>query len=139
MGRFQDIELEIKGKIGIIKFNRPKALNSFGGKLLVETITAIRELNSNPDTIFTVLTGNGRFFSAGADVKAEAGQHQPSYANDAEKKLTFLARFSSTIELLRSIIDHKKVFVLALNGPGVGGGAAWYDSFPLISACCFVC
>ena len=28
------------------------------------------------------------------------------------------------IELLRSIIDHKKVFVLALNGPGVGGGAA---------------
>jgi len=126
MGRFQDIELEIKGKIGIIKFNRPKALNSFGGKLLVETITAIRELNTHPDTIFTVLTGNGRFFSAGADVKAEAGNHQ-AHANDAEKKLAFLARFSSTIELLRSIIDHKKVFVLALNGPGVGGGAAWFQ------------
>jgi peroxisomal 3,2-trans-enoyl-CoA isomerase len=29
-------------------------------------------------------------------------------------------------EMLRSIIDHKKVFVLALNGPGVGGGAAWF-------------
>jgi len=29
-------------------------------------------------------------------------------------------------EILRSIIDHKKVFVLALNGPGVGGGAAWF-------------
>lgn len=72
------------------------------------------------------MTGNGRFFSAGADVKAEAGNLQ-SYANDAEKKLAFLAKFSSTIELLRSIIDHKKVFVLALNGPGVGGGAAWFQ------------
>ena len=30
-------------------------------------------------------------------------------------------------EMLRSIIDHKKVFVLALNGPGVGGGAAWFQ------------
>ena len=31
------------------------------------------------------------------------------------------------MEMLRSIIDHKKVFVLALNGPGVGGGAAWFQ------------
>jgi hypothetical protein len=30
------------------------------------------------------------------------------------------------MELLRLIIDHKKVFVLALNGPGVGAGAAWF-------------
>ena len=31
------------------------------------------------------------------------------------------------MEALRQIIDHKKVFVLALNGPGVGGGAAWFQ------------
>jgi peroxisomal 3,2-trans-enoyl-CoA isomerase len=29
--------------------------------------------------------------------------------------------------MLRSIIDHKKVFILALNGPAVGGGAAWFE------------
>jgi Delta3-Delta2-enoyl-CoA isomerase len=33
----------------------------------------------------------------------------------------------TALEMLRSIIDHKKVFVLALNGPGVGGGAAWFQ------------
>jgi Delta3-Delta2-enoyl-CoA isomerase len=33
----------------------------------------------------------------------------------------------TAVEMLRSIIDHKKVFVLALNGPGVGGGAAWFE------------
>jgi len=37
-----------------------------------ETISALRELNEHPDTIFTVLTGVGRFFSAGADVKGTA-------------------------------------------------------------------
>ena len=31
------------------------------------------------------------------------------------------------VELLRSIIDHKKVFVLGLNGPAIGAGAAWFQ------------
>jgi peroxisomal 3,2-trans-enoyl-CoA isomerase len=31
------------------------------------------------------------------------------------------------LEMMRSLIEHKKVFILALNGPGVGGGAAWFQ------------
>lgn len=76
--KYQDIIFEIIGQIGIIKFNRPKSLNSFGGKLMVETITAIRELNEHPDTVFTVLTGEGRFFSAGADVKGMIAPSRPT-------------------------------------------------------------
>jgi enoyl-CoA hydratase/carnithine racemase len=34
-----------------------------------ETIHAIKEFNEDPDTVFTVLTGEGRFFSSGADVR----------------------------------------------------------------------
>jgi Delta3-Delta2-enoyl-CoA isomerase len=52
-----------------LQFNRPKSLNAFGGNVILETINAIRELNEHPDTVFTVLTGEGRFFSAGADVR----------------------------------------------------------------------
>lgn len=89
---YPDIDFTIKGKIGIIKvnfiqvsllhplsltnltqFNRPKSLNSFGGSLIPSIIAALRFLNTHPDTIFTVLTGEGRFFSAGADVKGIAG------------------------------------------------------------------
>jgi peroxisomal 3,2-trans-enoyl-CoA isomerase len=36
-----------------------------------ELITAMRELNEHPTTVFTVLTGEGRFFSAGADVRSK--------------------------------------------------------------------
>ena len=36
---------------------------------MAETVAAIRELNEHPEIVFTVLTGEGRFFSAGADVR----------------------------------------------------------------------
>ncbi|EHK98971.1 putative Enoyl-CoA delta isomerase 2, mitochondrial [Glarea lozoyensis 74030] len=107
-------------------FNRPKTLNAFGGKLMIEVVAAIRELNDHPDTVFTVLTGEGRFFSSGADVKASGLDSPEGFANDAEKKIAFFQRFVPALEMLRSIIDHRKVFVLALNGPAVGGGAAWF-------------
>jgi len=124
--KYKDIIVEISGGIGTIKFNRPKSLNAFGGNMVPEAINAIRELNENPNTVFTVLTGEGRFFCAGADVRGDGLDRNPVYANATEKKLAYLARFGAGTELLRSIIDHKKVFVLALNGPAVGGGAAWF-------------
>lgn len=124
---YTDIKFEIKGKIGIIKFNRPKQLNSFGGNLLADIIAGLRVLDSHPDTVFTVLTGEGRFFSSGADVSSikTAGADKPP-KNDGEKKLRFLHKFAYATELLRSMIDHRKVLILALNGPAVGGGAAWF-------------
>ncbi|KAF2741966.1 ClpP/crotonase [Sporormia fimetaria CBS 119925] len=121
---YTDIKFEIRGQIGIIKFNRPKALNSFGGNLISDTIDALRILDNHPSTVFTVLTGEGRFFSAGADVKGITDI--TSFRNVAEKKLQFLNRFAYATELLRSMIDHRKVLILALNGPAVGGGAAWF-------------
>lgn len=78
---------------------------------MLETISALRELNEHPDTVFTVLTGEGRFFSAGADVRGafqfpsqiwhEAYKRVPEvgsltatkYDSVAEKKLAYLARF----------------------------------------------
>ncbi|EXJ82471.1 hypothetical protein A1O3_06284 [Capronia epimyces CBS 606.96] len=126
---YTDVIFGVKGKIGIIKLNRPRSLNAFGGTLLPELASAIRELNEHPDTVFTVLTGEGRFFSSGADVKARNAQNQrEEFPNPTAKKLNFMASQTTTsaVEILRSLIDHKKVLVLALNGPAVGGGAAWF-------------
>jgi len=139
--KYTDIIVEIIGQIGIIKFNRPKTLNAFGGNLISDTIAAFRELNEHPTTIVTVLTGEGRFFSSGADVRGIAGHAEPEYANIGEKKIATLARFSPGMELLRSMIDHKKVFVLAMNGPAVGGGAAWFQGVAdivLASSTCYL-
>ncbi|GES63491.1 peroxisomal d3,d2-enoyl-CoA isomeras-like protein [Aspergillus terreus] len=123
---YTDLTVEVRGQIGIITLNRPKALNAFSDTMSMDIIKAFRELNEHPDTIFTVLTGNGRFFSAGVDVKASTDP-PPAHYTPAEIKVYFLSRFSRALEMLRSMIDHSKVLVLALNGPGVGGGAAWFE------------
>ncbi|CAD6502449.1 BgTH12-05041 [Blumeria graminis f. sp. triticale] len=149
---YKDIILEIRGQIGTIRLNRPKSLNSFGGDLMTETISALRILNEHPDTIITVLTGEGRFFSAGADMRTinmnpsvngngGIGEQQQEQAQSARKKIAYMSLFAAHIEMLRSIIDHRKVFVLALNGPGVGGGAAWFTGVAdivLASADCYL-
>ncbi|KAJ5489286.1 hypothetical protein N7539_004176 [Penicillium diatomitis] len=128
MYQYTDIKVEVKGRIGIIKFNRPKSLNSFGGNLLIDTLHAVKELDEHPETVFTVLTGEGRFFSAGADVRASRPlDGDPSKFTKTQLKVLQLERFTTMMELMKALIDHKKVFVLAMNGPGVGGGAAWFQ------------
>jgi len=74
MPTYTDITLTIHNRIGTITFNRPAQLNAFGGALIPDVIAALRALDAHPDTVFTVLTGAGRFFSAGADVKGIAGK-----------------------------------------------------------------
>lgn len=73
-----------------LQFNRPKALNSFGGKLIEETINAIRELNERADTVFTVLTGEGRFFSAGADIRGKLALFTMAKYEDYQKNWSLI-------------------------------------------------
>jgi peroxisomal 3,2-trans-enoyl-CoA isomerase len=51
------------------QLNRPESLNAWNETLLMDMVAAFRDLDEHPDTVFTVLTGEGRFFSAGADIK----------------------------------------------------------------------
>jgi peroxisomal 3,2-trans-enoyl-CoA isomerase len=48
---------------------------------MTDTIAALRELNENPTTVFTVITGEGRFFSAGADVKGNGNMESINTTN----------------------------------------------------------
>ncbi|KAH0831534.1 hypothetical protein FOPE_00577 [Fonsecaea pedrosoi] len=76
--KYTDVVVEVQGRIGTIRLNRPKALNAFTTTMMMDVITALRELNQHPDTVFTVITGEGRFFSSGVDVKGEADLEQLS-------------------------------------------------------------
>lgn len=146
MPEYKDIIVDVKDGIGTIKFNRPKQLNSFGGGMISETIAALRDLDKRPDTYFTVITGEGRFFAAGADVNGNFSDFtiraldsiltyispgiaamNGDFPNEGARKVFWMQRFAEGVELVRAMIDHSKVLVLALNGPGVGAGAAWFQ------------
>jgi peroxisomal 3,2-trans-enoyl-CoA isomerase len=81
---------------------------------------------------------------------AEANRPEGTFASAAEKKVSYMAMFAEctvitnvpvilvfanlneslfpAMEMLRSLITHRKVVVVALNGPAVGGGAGWFPA-----------
>jgi enoyl-CoA hydratase len=65
--------VERDGPVAILTLNRPKQLNALSVQLRVDIVRTVRELSASNDVRAIVLTGNGRAFSAGVDLK-EAGQ-----------------------------------------------------------------
>ena len=65
--------VERDGDVAVLTLNRPKQLNALSVALRVEIVKTVRALSGSSDVRAIVLTGNGRAFSAGVDLK-EAGQ-----------------------------------------------------------------
>ena len=67
--QFEDLIIEQRGPVALVKLNRPDKLNSWGGNMSDELSHYLTSLNSGAyDTRAIVLTGEGRAFSAGGDV-----------------------------------------------------------------------
>lgn len=66
---YQTIIFEKHGSVGVIKFNRPKALNAINPDLLNETQQALDEIEKDASIRVLILTGEGeKAFVAGADI-----------------------------------------------------------------------
>jgi enoyl-CoA hydratase len=61
---------EIKDKIAILTFNRPEVRNCFNQDLLIKLYNAIEEIDQNKDIKAAIITGNGKSFCTGIDLKA---------------------------------------------------------------------
>lgn len=66
---YKMILVEIKGRVGIITFNRPDKMNAQNSTMRTEMRSQIESWNSDPAIGAIILTGAGRSFSAGADVR----------------------------------------------------------------------
>jgi enoyl-CoA hydratase len=66
---YQDIIVERRGRVGIVTFNRPKALNALCDSLVRELGLALDELEGDADIGAIVITGSEKAFAAGADIK----------------------------------------------------------------------
>lgn len=58
------ILVEYKGKVAVITLNQPKKLNALNQDLYYDLAVKMHEVAARDDIYITVLTGNGRFFSA---------------------------------------------------------------------------
>lgn len=65
------VETPVEG-VGLIRLNRPKALNALNSQITGETFTAMEAFDRDPAIGAIVLTGSDRAFAAGADIKEMA-------------------------------------------------------------------
>lgn len=65
-----EVLTEVRGKVMLITLNRPDAMNAVNQELAQALAAAVDEMDANPDISCGVLTGNGRGFCAGMDLKA---------------------------------------------------------------------
>ncbi|KAF2150598.1 peroxisomal d3,d2-enoyl-CoA isomerase [Myriangium duriaei CBS 260.36] len=116
----QAITFETRGRIAIITLNLPKKLNALTQDLYYRIATLMHEIAERDDIKITILTGNGRFFSAGADVTIS--REAP---DDGDAKRHFLKSFvSNNLNITHAFYTHPKILIAALNGPAIGLSAA---------------
>lgn len=69
MTEYQTVTYEQDGPIAIITTNRPDNMNSFDAAMRIDMASALRRAGEDESVRVVVLTGSGRSFSAGADLK----------------------------------------------------------------------
>jgi 2-(1,2-epoxy-1,2-dihydrophenyl)acetyl-CoA isomerase len=70
MNELETIRYEREGAVAVITINRPDAMNSFDDALRRDLLAACKEAAADTSVRAVVLTGEGRSFSAGADLKS---------------------------------------------------------------------
>ena len=70
---YQDIIYTVEDYIGTITLNRPETLNAFTDTMITEWVDAIETAKKDPQVRVVVVTGAGRGFCSGMNVRGAAG------------------------------------------------------------------
>ncbi|GAB4161275.1 MAG: 2-(1,2-epoxy-1,2-dihydrophenyl)acetyl-CoA isomerase PaaG [Winogradskyella sp.] len=109
------IELKIENNIAYITLNRPEVFNSFNREMALRLQQVLDDCETNPEVRAIVLTGNGKAFCAGQDLKeVTSPELNPGFKKILEE------HYNPIITRIRSI---KKPIVAAVNGVAAGAGA----------------
>lgn len=111
---YTHISLQIKDKIAWLIFNRPDQLNAMNALMMNEIIDALGVIDTAPaeQVAVAVITGTGKAFMAGADIKEYAVHTPEQFASFQQKGLS----------LYTAIENNSKPVIAAINGYAFGGG-----------------
>ena len=112
MKQYNTILLEKKDGLGIVKINRPDALNALNATVLTELSEVFDELLVDDDVSVVILTGEGRSFVAGADIAAMNEM-------TALEGRAFMLKGQAVMQKIETF---EKPVIAAVNGFALGGG-----------------
>ena len=109
---YKHLQLETSDQVSVLTINRPEALNALNDEVLEELESCTQEISSSKHCTVLIITGAGKSFVAGADIKAMLDLDPEGARNFAEKG----QRVFSFIESLPFPV------IAAVNGFALGGG-----------------
>jgi len=107
---YKNIKVEQNGKVGIITLNRPESLNALSDELIADISTAIQLFSKDPSCSVIILTGQGRAFAAGANIR---GMVDETYYD---------VSVNDRLSEWEAINQCKIPLIAAVNGLALGGG-----------------
>jgi 2-(1,2-epoxy-1,2-dihydrophenyl)acetyl-CoA isomerase len=113
---YENINVEFDAGIVTITLNRPEKLNAFAGHMRRDLAEALEHAGSDPAARVVIVTGAGRAFSTGADVKY---MDELMERGEAEEFKRLLGAGRRVLTAMRQML---KPVVGAVNGPAYGAG-----------------
>lgn len=120
---YDQIEYASDGAVGILTLNRPERLNAWTYQMREEMCDAISSANSDPSIGAVIVTGAGRGFCAGADMK---DTFKARMQDDGTSRPA-----GASIDWVKFVRDSKPL-IAAVNGAAVGVGLSQILSFDVI-------
>lgn len=118
---YTEILYEREGAVATLTLNRPELLNPMTRPIVAETIQALAEANADRSVRAVIITGAGRAFSAGGDVRqlAPSGDDADKNSPTAYDRRSWLKEIQQMVLAIRSC---EKPVLAAVNGVAAGGG-----------------
>lgn len=111
------LRYEIQDHIGTITLNRPEAMNALTRELYAELEQTVRDAHSDPEVRCLIITGEGRAFCSGDDVK------QIMLGAKRDETVTRLREIKpKPTPAAAALLECDKPIIAAVNGPAVGWG-----------------
>lgn len=111
--KMETIKLEVQDGIGWLLMNRPDRMNGMTNQMLVETHDCLEAVAQRSDIRVVVLTGEGRGFCPGADLKHYAGGESDVASSPHHFRVPVLLH------------EMPQVTIAAINGACAGAGLGW--------------
>lgn len=113
---YQDLLYEKSDGIATITLNRPQALNALSGPMMDSLIEALNASDRDDEVNVIVITGAGRAFCAGGDVKAMGDRGEPTLEDIIKSFRYGIHRIPLTVKKI------DKPLIAMVNGAAVGAG-----------------
>ncbi|MCA1030866.1 enoyl-CoA hydratase [Bacillus timonensis] len=110
------VKLEVSNRVATLTLNRPEVLNAMDVPMLKELVRTLKEVAENDDVSILVISGSGRGFSAGGDIKSMLS---------SEDESAFGPIMDTIAEMMVTLYTMPKLVISAIHGPAAGLGLSF--------------